>query len=159
MDYIIELNNINDQDECCICLNILDKKSDEECITLDCCKKIFHKGCFITWICSGYYVELKCPMCRTNITNINELISLSEIYNMNMTLNNNTLSVIREYYTNDELYHMYNMRYINDNNNNNNNTAILLDKALLKSICMFIFLLILCIIILFIIDVKNNKRY
>lgn len=162
MDHIIELNNFNDQDECCICLNTLDKKNDIEYITLDCCKKNIHKGCFITWICSGYYVSLKCPMCRANITNINEMISLREIYNMNMTLNNNTLSVIREYYRDDELYHIYNINinYNRNNTNNNNNIrdrVILLDRSLIKSLCVFIFILVLCIIILFIIDVKRNK--
>lgn len=65
-------------DICCICLDDINNY-DNNTINLDCCNQKLHKICFMDWILIKGVVS-NCPMCRKNISNLNEVITLNDIY-------------------------------------------------------------------------------
>lgn len=65
-------------DICCICLDDINNY-DNNTINLDCCNQRLHKICFMDWILIKGVVS-NCPMCRKNICNLNEVITLNDIY-------------------------------------------------------------------------------
>ena len=64
---IIKFNKVSERlsENCCICLDPLDKK-----ITMVNCKHIFHKKCINKWINESYKNnnKLKCPLCNNILT-------------------------------------------------------------------------------------------
>lgn len=158
-DHLVEINDIDDEnielnsyEECCICLNTLDKKEeDEEFLKLGCCKKMLHKGCLISWMCYGNYTELKCPMCRSVILNITSLVLLKDICDVNNQLNNNTLMMIDEYYRNDEMYD----EYVRRRGINGMGDYYRIDKTIIYSIVVCLIILMLTIACLFIYSIKR----
>lgn len=158
-DHLVEINDIDDEnielnsyEECCICLNTLDKKEeDEEFLKLGCCKKMLHKGCLISWMCYGNYTELKCPMCRNVILNITSLVLLKDICDVNNQLNNNTLMMIDEYYRNDEMYD----EYVRRRGINGMGDYYRIDKTIIYSIVVCLIILMLTIACLFIYSIKR----
>lgn len=158
-DHLVEINDTDDEnielnsyEECCICLNTLDKKEeDEEFLKLGCCKKMLHKGCLISWMCYGNYTELKCPMCRNVILNITSLVLLKDICDVNNQLNNNTLMMIDEYYRNDEMYD----EYVRRRGINGMGDYYRIDKTIIYSIVVCLIILMLTIACLFIYSIKR----
>ena len=158
-DHLVEINDIDDEnielnsyEECCICLNTLDKKEeDEEFLKLGCCKKMLHKGCLISWMCYGNYTELKCPMCRSVILNITSLVLLKDICDVNNQLNNNTLMMIDEYYRNDEMYD----EYVRRRGINGMGDYYRIDKTIIYSIVVCLIILMLTLACLFIYSIKR----
>lgn len=158
-DHLVEINDIDDEnielnsyEECCICLNTLDKKEeDEEFLKLGCCKKMLHKGCLISWMCYGNYTELKCPMCRSVILNITSLVLLKDICDVNNQLNNNTLMMIDEYYRNDEMYD----EYVRRRDINGMGDYYRIDKTIIYSIVVCLIILMLTLACLFIYSIKR----
>lgn len=159
--HIVNIENIdvheeielNKYEECCICLNTLDKKEeDEEYLTLGCCRKLLHKGCLISWMCYGNYTELKCPMCRSVILNITSLVLLKDICDVNMQLNNNTLMMIDEYYKDDEMYD----DYIRRRERNGIEHYYRIDKTIIYSIIWCLAVLVLSLVCLFIVSLRRE---
>lgn len=172
-DYIININdrndNINDNvgdsielnryDDCCICLNTLDKKEeDEEYLTLGCCKKMLHKGCLISWMCYGNYTELKCPMCRSYILNITNLVSLKDICDVNMQLNNNTIVMIDNYYRDDRMYEAYVRQRDLNNNLDESANYFRIDKTVIYYFVSWVILFTFSLIFLFVTNFKDDNK-
>jgi len=135
---------IDDDEECCICLNTLDNVY----VVLDCCKKQLHKQCLISWMCYGNYIELRCPMCRVEISNITELVSYNDIMdNTDVQLNDNVMNIIERYYSNDGMYirQMARLRQ-------RENYLMYIDRTLIISILIWLIVLTSCLILLVIIN-------
>jgi hypothetical protein len=152
-DYLVDIIELNSYDECCICLNTLDKKDEDDVLLkLGCCKKMLHKGCLISWMCYGNYTELKCPMCRSVILNITSLVLLKDICDMNKQLNNNTLMMIDEYYKNDEMYG----EYVRRRDINGTGDYYRIDKTIIYSAVVCLIILMLTLACLCIYSVKRQ---
>ena len=148
----IDIIELSSYEECCICLNTLDKKEQDQLfLRLGCCGKMLHKGCLISWMCYGNYTELKCPMCRSDILNITSLVSLNDICNANTQLNNNTLSMIEQYYREDQIYGEYTRR----RDMMEMETYFRIDKTFIYSVVVWIIILTFSLIFLFVSNVKN----
>ena len=159
------MNYFDENEECCICLNTLNSNerslnsnerslnSNErslylEYITLDCCKKNLHKQCLISWICYGNYVELNCPMCREEMSNIKDIVSYMDIMNnVNGNISNNTLFILERYYNNDEDYRRRPISV-----RHRENYFVLMDRTLILSILIWLIVLTSSLIMLIIIN-------
>lgn len=101
-----------EEDICCICLdNIYDNNfeknqtSTSSYIYLPCCKNNIHKDCFIQWLLIKT-IETNCPICRFNFEYINEMINITDLYNIiisdykiNVNNFNNINSILKKYYS------------------------------------------------------------
>jgi len=79
----LENCNIPENTECCICLDLLDKKDwkDEKIIQLHPCGHFFHNVCIYDWICQDTKIEKKkCVLCTQSIRRFT--IAPNNIYNI-----------------------------------------------------------------------------
>ena len=67
---------IEDVDECCICLEELDKS--QEIVILD-CKHKFHLKCYLLWKNSGKPYSNHCPLCLRKDVEISNILNTVEV--------------------------------------------------------------------------------
>ena len=72
---LFEVDTINDELKCTICLNNLNK---EQIYELPECKHKFHTNCIVTWMRSG---NNRCPLCNNTGINDTEENTLNRRYN------------------------------------------------------------------------------
>ena len=63
---------VEDVDECCICLDNLDKS--QEIVILD-CKHKFHLKCYLLWKNSGKPYSNHCPLCLRKDVEISNILN------------------------------------------------------------------------------------
>lgn len=161
-----ELDNVDSQESielieiqinfCSICLNT----ENLHFTKLQCCGQTIHEKCLIEWFYLQNKLNISCPICRSHITNLSQVIPIDKF----LTYLNNILSDQIVYSTkikrivcslyNDPIVDCFretNETIINISNNNNgictcNNMAII-----------FIFLFISSIILLIILNIVNSS--
>ena len=67
---------IEDVDECCICLEELDKS--QEIVILE-CKHKFHLKCYLLWKNSGKLYSNHCPLCLRKDVEISNILNTVEV--------------------------------------------------------------------------------
>lgn len=155
---IIEIKDDSlDSFECCICLD----NNNNDSIKLNCCKIQIHKYCFIEWIIHNGNNDIKCPMCRVLIINLEEVLPKYDF-----------LNYINNIYDTDNipLYKLYNIQHILQKYENEisrfenieYNTIFVFykriyDNVLQYNILKFVFLLVILVLFIFTIIITFLK--
>jgi hypothetical protein len=162
MEIMISSCGSDEEDDkyCCICLNTY---YTSNFIKLDCCKQSLHKKCFIELI---IYYNLKCPICRYNIDNLENKIEFIEFLNtldmiIKSGVNLETIkvnNVLHIFYNSKLLDYLSYDKQINSNNNNITCCSFLnIEKTVHYILCILLVLIVSSFI--FILDNKNGINY
>lgn len=115
--------------ECCICLD----NNEIDSVNLNCCKIKIHQLCFIQWIVHNGNITIKCPMCRTELKELHNIIDKDDFLNYINTLDTDNLP----------LYKIYNIKkiiskyYIIDLGNNQYNTFLIFYKQIYDNVFQY----------------------
>jgi hypothetical protein len=74
LNTLVTLNNNDDENYCCICLNT----ENDKYVSLQCCNKTIHYECIMVWMITKNNINYKCPICRKQIQ-LNDSVTLGNL--------------------------------------------------------------------------------
>ena len=145
----------NSNFECCICINTCSYNF----INMKCCKQMIHDKCLIEWLLSSNNKYLKCAICRSDIIDLNDTITLGNFIDSinsikstsSVTFNKRGLvEIINRLYGHCDFVVIMNYEYNDENESENNDVreryVYRFNMMLYKIFVTFLFIFIVSLV-------------